>query len=894
MFVRSSIRLTPVLSALYIATVSAALAPAARADISIVGDRLTIGSGTLLLSFKGPDLVRVRNRLTNEDFIRTTTPQPPVLDMGMIEAPNKPYINFGWHQGKADVNPETAQIQFNDQTRSIWMNVIVDHETNDIGVSIWGEANREGVTGLTWGLRGLDLTGGKLILPVQGGRYMDATVPVNQFSYSYPGDWEAQMAIWQTKNGGFVVYSRDDEARYKRITLNRKESWADILLETEAFGPFEKASGVPHVEWRFNAYKGTWQVPANGFRNLMHFYRPPARIPKDRAWVKDIRSVVTIQGPKQDPKLLDALAKQIDPTKTLLYVLDWRRQGFEAGYPDYERNETVRDFVDRAHDLGFRIMLHTDLTAVSPSSAEYARLRKYQVCDPRTGKPMGHRWDRADADPRRFAFINPASETWRSTFLGKIRDVVDTMQPDALFLAGAGTLLNDGNSTLARRNFAEGCMALERALLTAYPRLAIGIDGLNELTGPYCWFAARKGQAGLPPHPVSDFLFGDHVLSFADPTIPQLDFAPGASASAMGVLEGQGILPGIVVSSVEDLAPGRAGIKQALDIARAWQTHDFAPFWQSDWGTNRFVWQGADGVPAAVELLPAGTRLRAGEETLSRRITGVPSVASPDRIPGWPGYDENGIFGLSPVRSYAAVAGPRSKEAVHIPALSPGVVIDWAQITSDFALFGFVPLKAATAVPFNVEVAVPSAITVAGTGGSAGEPSAKEGHLVFSQAPPSSWAAIYFKPGATVMPGQDLVELAHDESLVSAGIANPVTPAGPSTITGSTVTKAKALHTRVSPGAVSVHTWLVKLPDGAASISLAAGLADDTAGSGVDFEARINGETIWKGSRTEPGWEAGQGDLSKWKGKPVLLQLVARPRSETGGDHVVWAEIVVK
>lgn len=866
----------------------------AVADISIFGDRLTISSDTVLLAFKGGDLVRVKNKLTGEDFIRTTTPQRPVLDMGMIKAPTKPYINFGWHQGKAEVNPETAQIQFNDQTRSIWMNVIVDHETNDVMISIWGEANREGVTGLTWGLRGLDLSGGKLILPVQGGRYVDASVPINEFSYSYPGDWEAQLAVWQTKTGGFVIYSRDDEARYKRITMARRASFADILLETEAEGPFEKAGGVPHIEWRFNAYKGTWQVPANGFRNLMHFYRPPAKISKDRAWVKDIRSVATIRGPKQDPKLLDSLAKQLDPSKTLLYVPDWRKSAFDVNYPDYDWNDTIRDFVDHAHELGFKVMLHAEMTGVSPSHADYQRLRKYQVCDPMTGKPVGRRWESADSDPRRYAIINPASETWRNTFLGRIRPVIDQVQPDALFLAGAGTLLNDGNAALTRRNFAEGCMALERALLTAYPRLALGVDGLNELTGPYCWFASRKAQPGLPPHAISEYLFGDHVLSFADPGLPQADTAPGAWAAAVGILEGQGVLPGLVLSTPADLSGSKPGVRQVVEINRAWQAHDFSPFWQSEWGANRFVWQGADGIPAAVEIQPAGTRLRVGSETLAQRISGVPSVASPDRIPGWPGYDENGLHGLSASRTYASMPGPRSKDAIHIPVLGPGAVIEWAQISPEFALFGFEPRKKETAAPFPMEVALPAGLAVLSIGGNAGTPEKRDGRLAWPAAPPTSWVSLIFKPGSAVTSGQDLVDLPHESVLVSAGIANPLENDKPSAVSAGGVEKAKGLHATPSGESVHAHTLVIKIPEAGGVLTFQAGVADDSTGKGVDLEARVDGETVWKTGRTSPGWEAGQADLGRWKGKTIVLQLVARSRTEFGEDHAVWAEVVIR
>ena len=43
-------------------------------------------------------------------------------------------------------------------------------------------------------------------------------------------------------------------------------------------------------------------------------------------WVSEI-GLVVIQA-SFDPKTLDRLAEQVDPTKTLLYLVGWRRDGY--------------------------------------------------------------------------------------------------------------------------------------------------------------------------------------------------------------------------------------------------------------------------------------------------------------------------------------------------------------------------------------------------------------------------------------------------------------------------------------------------------------------------------------------------------------------------------------
>ena len=36
-----------------------------------------------------------------------------------------------------------------------------------------------------------------------------------------------------------------------------------------------------------------------------------------------------------DINVLDKLAEQVDPTKTLLYLVDWTKDGHDINYPDY-------------------------------------------------------------------------------------------------------------------------------------------------------------------------------------------------------------------------------------------------------------------------------------------------------------------------------------------------------------------------------------------------------------------------------------------------------------------------------------------------------------------------------------------------------------------------------
>jgi hypothetical protein len=868
-----------------------------NADIAIDGDKLTVMTANLTAYFKGADLVRLHNRLTQEEYIHTTVRKPLLLDMGMLKPTGKGFFTAGWQQGRGlGANPDAAQIQYNDLTRSIWMNVVVDPKTQDITVTLWGTANREGVTGLTWGLQGLDLTSGRLIIPVKGGRYVDSKSEFDSLSLAYPTDWEAQMLVWEGKGGGFVIYTRDERVRYKRLNIKRIGSYADVGLETQSEAPWDRTGSVPQLEWRINTFKGDWRVPAAGYRNLMNFYRPPVPAAGGRAWAKDIRTVTTIRGDKFDPALLNALAKQLDPKKTLLYLPDWRRDGFNVNYPNYEWVESLPGYVERAHSLGFHVMLHVDLSGVSPSNPDYSRVRPFQVKDPRTGKPLGNHWDGPETDPQRFAYINPAVKYYRDLFLLRIRGVMSEVQPDALQLGDSGAMWNDGNGPLDNKNYAEGSVTLHRALLTVYPDLVLGGENVNELTLPYSWFSQRSGHDTLQPHPVSAFLFGDHVLSYASLEQPNPDQSPAEFRDYFSAYESQGVYPTPVLSSAADIGPDRPGMNRLMDITRAWQEHEFTPDWTGDLQTARFRWAGSDNKKAVVEVQGAATQVKVGDTVLYRLIRGANLLATPGFVAGWPAYDDGALYGLDPKRIYWLDAQPRPAGALHVSSLAPGVVLQEAQITPEFAFFSLTGAnKAVLDTPVSATIALPSGITVAGMAGIAKAPVVENGSLVWKELSLPSTVLVFLKPGAAVSAGQDLLEVPHDLAMESGGMTSSGSVYGSGKIVASTCGgegKAKSVNANPPGQGKTLLSWVIKVPDSdKSSLSFSAGLADGALSNGVGFMVRVNGEKAWEWSTKESKWNAGMVDLSRWRSQTILVQLITDSQGDNAYDWARWADV---
>jgi hypothetical protein len=492
----------------------------ARAQVQIDGDLLTLTTENMVAQFRGGTMIRLTNLLTGETPLRQVPVAPSLVEMKTLEPSGKPFRWTDWRMGKATAgNPNAVQISFNDLTCSAWMNAIVDPDTQDIALTLWGESNREGVTGLTWGMRGLDLTSGRLILPAFGGIALDSKSAPASLTLEYPGQWEAQMLIWEMKEGGFVLYSRDNQAHFKRLHLTRRGDRLDLIFETQAVGPWKSAGGVPQLEWRINAFKGDWRVPAEGYRRLMKFFRPPLPARGDRAWVQEIRSVRTMAENRFDPATLEKIAALSPPKETLLYLPNWQSPNARPDDPAYRVADNLRVYVQQAQAMGFRVMLGVDCAALPREHPDLIQMRRFQVKDPRTGAPVEIPAEGGGASGSfALAVINPAAPAYRSLLIRRLNDVIDYIHPDALHLRYSGRMWNDGNGLIEKQNFAQGAAALHRALLTSFPNLVLSGEGVNEVITPFQFFAQIPAAVNLPPHPISGYLFGDRMLFFQPPS----------------------------------------------------------------------------------------------------------------------------------------------------------------------------------------------------------------------------------------------------------------------------------------------------------------------------------------------------------------------------------------
>jgi hypothetical protein len=502
----------------------------------------------------------------------------------------------GWRLVRPDKPEiERAQTDFTDGSRVLQMLVDIDRKTQDIVVQISGGGSEEGLVGAGWGIQGMDLEKGRLVVPANGGCMWEQSSPITRCQFDYPREWEAGLVIWETGTGGFVVYTRDNQAHHKRLTVARTRNRLEMSLETHAFGPHASNTQLPDMFWRINTFKGDWRVPSDGYRGLVEYLRPTVTGQGLRAWTRSVRSVVTIAQRNPDPSLPLRLAERLKPAETVLYLLDWRKDTFGVHLPDYAPSDAAKEFIRLAKLIGYRVMLHMDAMAVSPDHPAAGTLSRYQLnAAETTRRPVRDAVFLLPMPPGTL-HISPASINWRDTLLREMEPLVRDLEIDAVMLGGAGDMVNDSNPRRFELRTVQGMERLQRDILIRFPSLAVGADGLNEWLLPHSSLVMPRFSGPLPPHPVSMFLFRGTAYAFQHAAL-QPGFAEAGmayDADSRCLTTGAALSP--LLWNAGDAVTPAARNRFAFEERRAAEREGLICTY-SDASPNRLVFAGRSGV----------------------------------------------------------------------------------------------------------------------------------------------------------------------------------------------------------------------------------------------------------------------------------------------------------
>ncbi len=676
---------------------------AQSAEIKVVDNSVFVETDTYEVQFTDGVITQIHNKLTLEDY---------TLSLGVDGVP----LGIGGRSGLLRRNggsiwadqatltqtrkiaPLRAEYVFSQGQNEIRLLIGIDARSGDLLIEQEGISDTAGVYGIQWGCGNLDVRNLDFILPARGGQIIDAGSPIVSRTFTYPGVWkagiwEAQLAVLQGEQGGFFVRSTDVTFQFKALHYEKDiESFA-LGFETQNQAPFDALTSATSVVWRLNTYTGDWRVPARQYRDWMEQTFKPWRLDEMPAWVQEIGLVVNLLG-LLDTNVLDKLAEQVDPTKTLLYLVGWTKDGHDVNYPDYTPKVGFGEFVKAAHQYGFRVMPHTNLVGVSPYHPLYAEFKKSQFRDEWSGDLIGWKWEQIE-DPKRHAFINLADSKFRKHFIQQLKEIWREHRVDAFFLDISHAVVNDANGLIEGLTAAQGNVLMHLELAEAMPSVVFGGEGLHEVTFFRESFAQRwrvtpwNGEPSAKPHPISAFLFSLYTLPCGYLGLPNPDSEPQLYQEFMDSYEHWGVLPTLRLRRTSQLDPEHTNAQKLLSIARTWQELGLKPDFETDWGhENLFQYIGQDGEIATLSATDGGVIFRLPETDAGyERVFGVTQVTTNRSLPHWHAYNETKILGLNPKQSYFLSNIPRDFSQMHINSLPENVFVTESRVTENAALF---------------------------------------------------------------------------------------------------------------------------------------------------------------------------------------------------------------
>jgi hypothetical protein len=820
------------------------------AGLTLNNNTLIVSTSAVSVTFRAQTVSSFKNLLTGEEYIQK--PASFILGVaqqqtGIVQPAYQP-----WRIEIADGGVQTAILEGSDGTRTARLTLSVD--SDDIVMTIHGESKTTGVVSYTFGIQGIELGQSRLIVPSEAGMYYNLDTPIPDVGDDYPVHWETQMAVYESPNGGFSLQGRDQRWTFKGIRGSRTTGSLVLAVEVFAQGPWSSATSVPDTSWRLRAYQGDWRKPAQEYRDWVRGLQPHIPATGNLAWVKNMVAVVTVQN--LDTNLLPKLAATLDPSKTLLQLMNWRQQAFDIYYPDYKSSSDAALFITQAHQLGFHVMLHTNLLGVSTNHPAFESMQRYQLKDADTLHPQGWLWDDLPAgNIHRFAYISPASSAYRKLFIDQVRVAVDALKPDALHLDAGGSIVNDGNGLIEGLNTTQGIIQMHKDLINAFPGIALGSESTNEAIAPFTFFAQRWNEP-TPPHPIATFLFGDQVLFYGfldQPTPDETNYT-----EYLRRYEGQGIMPTAIVSTVKDLGPDFVRMNQLLRQMRLWQDRGYQPDWDSDWQGRIFQYRSADGSSvSSVESDAQTISLKIDGKVFYRRTHDVSRIATPSYILNWPAFDADNLYGLDSTRQYWLeddAARPTSE--AHMTGMPANYQLgSGSMLCHEFSYF---ELSTVASKWFDFVV---------------GFDAAQKG---------TSWISNQTIVDRGVVMGAQVYVSPITVGAVRAPAALIMTP-----------------PTKYPDGDVFTEYTLAVPAESKAKLSFQVGLDDNSKNVyGAICVVKINGVLVW-GSKTVPikygVWTPGTIDLTPYAGTQIQLRFIAYPLSQAlaVSTWVGWTNIAL-
>lgn len=528
-----------------------------------------------------------------------------------------------------------------------------------------------------------------VIVPAWGGIRLTEETPDIDLKYTYlayPREWEAQMLLIQGANGGLLVYAEDNGTQFKALNVTNDGTNFNLTIETIPQAPFDVYDEFSTVEWKMVPYKGNWPVGAGLYREFVDkTFDLPAIEASKPEWAKQIQ--LTVLTDIEDKEMIAELAKKVDPTKTLLELPGWRKYAYDTHYPDYTPKEGVKELIEYAHSLGYRVSVHFNMIGAALDSPEYESvLKDYHSLDAFTKKPIIEGYQAFDQDFR-FSQINPASEEWRKLLVQKAVETVETLGVDGIHLDQSLICFNDGRGLVDGMTSMQGNVQLQKDLAEALPGIAFSGEGINEINMRYSsWlqqhvYGLNSGEQTWDNErfdqllPVANVVFGDYTKLWQYPAFPSTSNEEYFQAWWRSGVHRMGIIPTLMRETTASIKNPNATMQMVLDEAKWYQDNQpkinkDPEAWKDD--VLLSLSYGSGKTAAFIKddngevFLPDAEK---PDDEMVRFISGVSSIKLPGSILNWKLYDKELLKGLDTSQTYLYSNVPRDLSAVHVETI---------------------------------------------------------------------------------------------------------------------------------------------------------------------------------------------------------------------------------
>lgn len=461
--------------------------------------------------------------------------------------------------------------------------ISADDETGDIIVEPSAYSSRPGLLACRWNIVNIKDTL-DLIAPFYQGVKLKLNDPLlKNTRWKWPFSWEAGLAILQDDNGGFWVHTQDDKYRFKALQTSSEDPFT-LGFDSEAFGPIDNNLSAGGVAWRINTYSGNWYVPAERYREwYWKTYNLLSEEKKRPKWLNDIK--FALSWCPGDARILDAIAKKIQPDNVLLHFPNWRTDSYDENYPTFIPSNEAKIFIKKAQQMGFHVMPHFNSIDMDPSHPVFEQVRDFSYRDIESKVLQGWSWydgkgigvpesnlnRLTNRDKKVMVKIHPGLGMWRSILVENMQKAIADLSLDSVFIDVTLCIWNIHNSIVDSTTTPEGMNKLIKYVAGINDGIAVGGEGLNEITAQAQSFAQvhlfKHGADGYEKGSDCDlnhFLFSKICKPFG---YSGLSGKSEQESLRMKVHLDHGAIPTITINSPDEIINPNPAISEMFKMA---------------------------------------------------------------------------------------------------------------------------------------------------------------------------------------------------------------------------------------------------------------------------------------------------------------------------------------